>query len=90
MCRCGNMIIINPANLICGVFFDLIGINKLVFKKDKIISVALFGSSLWARNYIPCLQSNTKNPAIAGFFYIQKVTNHLLLFTNHINFKNQT
>ncbi len=40
MCRCGNMIIRNPANLICGVFFDLIGINKLVFKKDKIISVA--------------------------------------------------
>jgi hypothetical protein len=46
----------------CKVFFDLLGINKLVFKKDKIISVALFGSSLWARNAIP--RNRETNPNI--------------------------
>lgn len=28
-----------------------------------------------------------QSPAIAGLFYIQKVTNHLLLFTNHLFYK---
>lgn len=56
----------NPANLICGVFYFLGRlfnheyINIMLLKKrDKIISVVLFLSSLWTQNGIPhCLAQN--------------------------------
>ncbi|WP_396197731.1 hypothetical protein [Flavobacterium sp.] len=64
-----------------AVFFITTITAKINAAKNKIVTIIWYNSLIFS--------NLLENPAIAGFFYIQKVTNHLLLFANPL-IKNQT